>query len=175
MYCLAYGSNLHPFRLMQRVPSAKAIGVVEMPDKQLAFHKRSSDGSGKCMFSDATDTNGGMYGVLYELDSMEKERLDRLEGLGNGYNEQLVAIPLNGQIYKAYAYVVACTHIDASLAPYHWYREMVLLGARYHRVPADYITMIEKVASIADPDLERAAENEAILVKMRRMNAAQGY
>lgn len=174
MYCLAYGSNLHPFRLMQRVPSANAIGVVEMPGKQLAFHKRSRDRSGKCTFSDTADANGRMYGVLYEFDRTEKARLDRLEGLGSGYSEQLVAVPLNGQSYNAYAYVAASTHIDASLVPYHWYKEMVLLGARYHRLPPEYIAIIEAVESVADPGPQRAAENEAILANMRRMNAAQG-
>ena len=55
--CLAYGSNLHPFRLAQRrIRSARPIGVVPMQGKRLAFHKKSGDGSGKCLFYERGDT-----------------------------------------------------------------------------------------------------------------------
>lgn len=174
IHYLAYGSNLHPFRLTQRVPSAKPIGVVPMPGKHLAFHKRSQDRSGKCLFYEPGGAHDIMYGVVYEFDSADKGTLDALEGLGKGYNEELVAFPLNGETYRAYVYVASFTHIDASLAPYDWYKEMVLLGARYHRLPPEYIGKIEAVASVPDADPKRAAKNETILVSMRRMNAARG-
>lgn len=48
-HCLAYGSNLHPLRLRKRVSTANLIGIVEMQGYQLAFHKRSTDESGKCL------------------------------------------------------------------------------------------------------------------------------
>lgn len=172
--CLAYGSNLHPFRLMQRVPSAQPIGVVSMSNKRIAFHKRSIDGSGKCLFYESVGPDNVMYGVAYEFDASEKGNLDRLEGLNQGYNEQLVAFPLNSVTCEAFVYVAASTHIDPSLAPYDWYKEMVVLGARYHRLPAGYIAQIEAVASIPDVDRKRAADNAAILDNMRRMNALQG-
>jgi len=174
VHCLAYGSNLHPFRLAQRVLSAKPIGVVPMPSKCLAFHKRSRDGSGKALFYEPGTVHDIMYGVIYEFDSAEKGKLDALEGLGQGYNEQLVSFPLNGETYQSYIYVAASTHVDASLAPYDWYKEMVVLGARYHDLPPDYVAKIEATVSVPDPDLKQAAENEAILVNIRRINAAKG-
>ena len=67
---LAYGSNLHPFRLTHRVPSAKLLGVVSVPGKRLAFHKRSDDGSGKCLFyapggaEDMMDLVSGLAGIV---------------------------------------------------------------------------------------------------------------
>ena len=174
VHCVAYGSNLHPFRLARRVRSAKAIGVVPMPGKRLAFHKRSDDGSGKCLFYEPGGAHDIMYGVVYEFDSAEKSTLDDLEGLGKGYNEQLVAFPLNGHTYQSYVYVAASTHMDAALAPYDWYKEMVLLGARYHELPSEYVAKIGAVRSMPDLDPERAARNEAILVNMRRINSAKG-
>jgi hypothetical protein len=146
-----------------------------MPGKRLAFHKRSQDSSGKCLFYEPGGTHDIMYGVVYEFDSAEKSKLDDLEGLSKGYNEQLVAFQLNGETYHSFIYVAASTHIDASLAPYGWYKEMVLLGARYHGLPPEYIAKIEAVSSVLDPDPKRAARNEAILVNMRRMNAAKGF
>ena len=174
VHCLAYGSNLHPFRRAQRVRSVKPVGVVPMPGKRLAFHKRSQDGSGKCLFYEPGGRDDIMYGVVFEFYSAEKSKLDDLEGLDNGYNEQLVAFPLNGETYQSYIYVDASTHIDASLNPYGWYKKMVVLGARYHGLPREYIARIEAVASVPDPDTKRASKNETILVNMRRMNAVSG-
>ena len=171
---IAYGSNLHPVRLAQRVRSAKPVGVVPMPGKRLAFHKKSQDGSGKCLFYDSARTDDIMYGVIYQFDSLEKKALDDLEGLGKGYNEQMAVFPFNGETYRSYIYVATSTHIDATLIPYDWYKEMVLLGARYHGLPTEYIAKITAVASVPDPDPKRAAKNEALLVSMRHINAVEG-
>ena len=171
---LAYGSNLHPFRLTQRVQSATPIGVVPMPGKRLAFQKRSDDGSGKCLFYESGDTEDMIYGVAYEIDMAEKPILDKLEGLGQGYNEQQVSFPLNGVTCHALVYVAASTHIDTTLVPYTWYKDMVVLGARYHRLPADYIAQIDAVISIPDPKTKRAADRAAIVENMRVINATQG-
>jgi len=171
---LAYGSNLHPYRLMQRVPSARPLGVVEMPNKRIAFHKRSIDKSGKCLFYEAGGSKNVMYGVAYEFDVTEKANLGRLEGLGQGYNEQFVSFLLNGATCNAFVYVAATTHIDSALVPYDWYKEMVLLGARYHRLPPAYIASIDAIASMPDPDLKRVADNAPILGNMWQMNIAQG-
>lgn len=171
---LAYGSNLHPFRLTQRVPSAKAIGVVPMQGKRLAFHKRSDDGSGKCLFYEAGGAENMMFGVAYEIDAAEKPLLDELEGLGKGYNEQQVSFPLNGVTRQGLVYVAASTHISATLVPYTWYKDMVVLGARYHQLPADYVAKIEVVASIPDPNPRRAANRATIVENMRAINAAHG-
>ena len=172
--CIAYGSNLHPFRLAQRVRSVTPIGVVPMPGKRLAFHKRSQDGSGKCLFYESARADDMLYGVIYQFDSSEKDKLDDLEGLGRGYNEQLIAIQLNDKTYQSYIYVAASTHIDATLTPYDWYKEMVLLGARYHGLPPEYIAKIEAAASVPDSDRKRAAKNEVILVSMRQMDPVKG-
>ena len=49
LYYLAYGSNLHPVRLTERVPSARFLGLTSLFGYQLRFHKRHEpDGSGKC-------------------------------------------------------------------------------------------------------------------------------
>ena len=171
---LAYGSNLHPFRLTQRVPSATPIGVVSMPGKRLAFHKRSDDGSGKCLFYELESTEDTMYGVAYEIDMAEKPILDDLEGLNKGYNEQQVSVTLNGATHHSLVYVAASTHINPTLVPYTWYKDMVVLGARYHGLPADYIAKIESVVAVPDHNPKRAASRATIVENMRAINASQG-
>lgn len=145
-----------------------------MPGKRLAFHKRSDDSSGKCLFYESGGAEDLMYSVAYEIDAAEKSILDELEGLGRGHNEQQVSFPLNGVTHHALVYVAASTHIDDTLIPYTWYTDMVVLGARYHRLPADYIAKIEAVIAVPDPNPKRAAERAAIVENMRAINATQG-
>lgn len=166
VHYLAYGSNLHPSRLAARVPSARVIGVVEMPGYMLAFHKRSVDGSGKCLLYTEQGTSHKTFGVLYAFDAREKANLDSAEGKGKGYIEQLVQFPLNGQTYTPYIYCAQSTHVDANLVPYHWYKSLVLAGARYHGLPPDYMTAIEATPSKPDPDAKRTQENEKLLRQM---------
>lgn len=166
VYYLAYGSNLHPLRLVARVPSARVVGVVEMPGYQLAFHKRSIDGSGKCLIYTEQGEHHKMYGVLYEFDASEKGELDKLEGKGKGYIDQAVNFSLNDKPYTPYTYVAQTTHIDASLDPFHWYKDLVLMGARYHGLPADYVASIAATPSKPDFDIKRKQENENLLRQM---------
>lgn len=170
VYYLAYGSNLHPLRLAARVPSARVIGVIKMPGYLLAFHKRSIDGSGKCLIYQEQGAHHIMYGVLYEFDSADKANLDRLEGVGNGYIEKLVQFTLDGVVYSPYIYVAQSTHIDRALFPYHWYKNLVLAGARYHKFPSEYIASIEAIPSISDPDIRRTQENENLLKQLQYSN-----
>jgi gamma-glutamylcyclotransferase len=63
--------------------------VVDLSGYKLAFHKKSSDGSDKCMFYAGQDSKQKMYCVLYELDVGEKAALDAVEGGGAGYSVEL--------------------------------------------------------------------------------------
>lgn len=166
VHYLAYGSNLHPLRLAARVPSARVIGVIDMPGYLLAFHKRSVDGSGKCIIYTEQEEHHKMHGVLYEFDARDKANLDALEGNGKGYIERLVQFPLNGETYTPYIYVAQSTHIDPTLVPYHWYKNLVLAGARYHKFPNEYVAAIEATPSKPDPDAKRTKENENLLRQM---------
>jgi len=145
-----------------------------LPGKRLAFHKKSDDKSGKCLFYETAGAEDMMFGVAYQIDAAEKPMLDDLEGLGKGYDEHQISFPLNGATYQALVYVAATTHIDATLVPYTWYKDMVVLGARYHRLPADYIAKIEAVIAVPDPKPKRAANRAAIVENMRVINTAQG-
>jgi len=55
------------------------------------------------------------------------------------------------------------THIDAGLPPYHWYKNLVLAGAREHSLPHDFVRSIARVCSIEDSNAVRRRKNEAML------------
>ncbi len=150
----AYGSNMSPQRLLQRVPSAVVVGVAILPGHRLAFHKVGRDGSAKC---DATLTNAAtdrVHGVIYRIDAWHKPRLDAKEGLGCGYEQKTVEVKLHDH-GRSSAFLYYATHVDASLKPFTWYREHVLHGARAHALPEHYIAAIHAVDAVDDPDPQR--------------------
>jgi hypothetical protein len=141
---------------------------------RLTFHKRSIDGSGKGMFVQTGSDTDELSCVIYELALSCKSELDRVEGLGIGYREQLMSVVADGLAYRPSIYVAASTHINPALVPYHWYKEMVILGANYHRMPDSYIDSIRATTSTQDLNPERAAANERILIAMRDINRSNG-
>lgn len=156
----AYGSNMPAARLRERCPSARAIGIAELPGYDLRWHKRSSDGSGKCdiVFSDA---GVSVFGVLYEIAAAEKADLDRAEGLGYGYEEIDIKVHCGGEPLTAKAY--RATDTDSALRPYTWYRALVIAGAKEHRLPAAYIAGLESVPADEDADRTRHEERMALI------------
>lgn len=48
LHYFAYGSNLHPYRLIQRVPNARLVATTRLDGYGVSFSKRSHDGSSKC-------------------------------------------------------------------------------------------------------------------------------
>ena len=145
----AYGSNLHPLRLRARAASARLVGTAYLPDWSLRFHKRSADTSGKCSILEGSS---GVYVAVYRMSVADKHLLDGIEGVGSGYVDARIVVPGMGECTT---YIAADSHVDDALQPYDWYREIVLLGCKELRFPADYARRIEQVVVAADPDPDR--------------------
>ena len=150
----AYGSNLHPIRLMDRVPSAQFLGKAVIKHKALRFHKRSKDKSAKCNI--VTDTNNNVYVAMYEIHESEKPALDNAEGVGYGYRAVTLEVSGYGECFT---YVAEQSHIDDSLLPYSWYKELVLVGCEKLNFPEDYIDFVRAIPVTEDPNEKRQAEN----------------
>lgn len=166
IHYFAYGSNLHPLRLLERVPSANLVGPVQQSRHRLAFHKRGQDGSGKCNLFSTGSGSDLVYGALYTLDPEHKNALDRCEGLGCGYMENRITVQYQGRDYPCFTYIAEQSHIVDSLKPFHWYKQLVILGAKYLRFPDPYISAIEGVGSVDDPDAGRKKQGEALIAKI---------
>jgi AIG2-like family len=165
---LAYGSNLHPLRLTDRVPSARLLGSRFVPGWSLHFHKRSNvDGSGKC--SIAVPGNG-VYAAVYQFERAHKLRLDEIEGLGDGYEEKLIDIADFG---PCYTYVATPSHIGAALRPYDWYRDLVILGCEAHGFPEDYVRSVRAVEAVTDTDTARLHRERALVERLRIANQSR--
>ena len=152
----AYGSNMSTPRLVQRTQSARAITVARLGWHRLRFHKISMDGSAKCDIEVTGNPHDTVYGVVFRIPASEKPALDKAEGLGHGYVEKTVSvIGRSGEMHRAVAY--CATVLDATLKPYHWYKEHVVRGGREHLLPPEYVRAIEAIESVSDPDAARHA------------------
>jgi len=160
----AYGSNLHPVRLTERAPSSCLVGVAELPKHTLRFHKRGACGSGKCNALHTGDSSDRVLGAVYEIDPEEKNDLDRYEG--NGYAVKRLSVTVNGGLLDVFAYVAIKSYIDDGLSPFHWYKELVVAGARYHGFPPDYHEFLSDIGAIADPMADRHERHQYLLARM---------
>ena len=162
-FYFAYGSNLCRPRLQARIGSSPVLGAAQLRKHRLAFHKNGQDGSAKCDAFHTDDKNDLLWGAVYEVTSRQKETLDIVEGVGNGYEVKTVEVELQKKAIEIILYAAQEDHIDNDLLPFDWYHAFVLHGARSHNLPADYVDAIQQVSVQSDRDRRRAAENKQIL------------
>ncbi len=168
LHYFAYGSNLHPVRLTERTPSARLLGVAALSHHRLVFHKQSHDGSGKCDLQRTTSAADVVHGAVYALDPAHKYALDRFEGNGLGYVASRVSVEQGGRRYNCLTYLAQPSHVVSDIQPYHWYKQLVVLGSRYLGFPESYVAGIEAVASMEDPDETRRGEKAALIERVER-------
>lgn len=142
--------------------SSRLLGTARIAQLGLHFHKRSTDTSGKCNIA-APGT--GVFVAVYELSSTDKAVLDNIEGVGHGYVDHVIQIPDFGECRT---YISADSHVDESIQPFDWYRELVVLGCSYLEFPETYIASIAAIDSISDPDSARREQNEDLIERIRR-------
>ena len=164
LYYFAYGSNMCTGRLRARVSSARPLFVAQLRGHTLKFHKRSEkDRSAKADAECTGRETDVVWGVVFEIDAAQKQRLDEAEGLGRGYEEKAISLKdCTEQSYEASMYFASPAYKDADLKPYSWYLRFVVEGAKQHALPHDYVEWLEHVESSEDLDRARDARERAI-------------
>lgn len=162
MKYFAYGSNMSLARIRQRIPGAVRDGVFRLAQHTLRFHKVGYlDGSAKCDAFYTGKPADQVIGALFDISASDKSTLDKIEGVGFGYQDKIVPVTDNlGTSVLAVTYVA--TSIDSSLQPFSWYLNHVMRGAKESGLPADYIAAIAATPCIDDPDKTRDALERAI-------------
>lgn len=154
----AYGSNMSPLRLQARVGSVELIGAGMLEHYALAFRKKGKDGSGKCDIS--AGAGNRVFGGLFEISKEGLEVLDRIEGLGFGYERLSVSVVVGDRAMQALTY--RATHIDPTARPFTWYLRHVQEGATALALPDEYRARIQSVGAVRDADLARERRELAI-------------
>lgn len=166
IHYLAYGSNLHPLRLAERVPSARFLQAVRLERWRLHFHKRSADFSAKCDLRHTKNQADIAYGAIYSMDPAERPVLDRYEASGFGYDPVRVTVECDGRAMTCFTYSAHKDYVDSTLHPYSWYKDIVYLGARFHQFPEFYLEAIAGIPAIPDPDEKRHLLHAALIGRL---------
>ncbi len=166
IHYFAYGSNLHPLRLLQRIPSARLTGTVKLQKYRLKFHKTGIDSSAKCNLIGTENTTDCIYGAIYEMATEQQIILDKFESKGSGYLDHEIKIQYQNQQLNCLTYLAQPAYIDNNIKPYHWYKQLVILGAKYLQFPTVYISSIINIESCNDPDKSRTLDNEILIQKI---------
>jgi len=153
-------------RLLERVPSANLLDVIELDKHRLAFQKRGRDGSSKCNLVHTGGESDGVCGAIYQMDSAHKQALDCFEGNGNGYHDSQLTVELHGKEYSCFTYFAQQSYIENNLKPYHWYKNLVVLGAKHLQFPDGYVRSIELIESVEDPDETRRERHNLLIEKI---------
>lgn len=161
MLYFGYGSNMWQQRMYARIGMCRVVTSAWVEGYALRFHKRGRDGSGKCDAHRTDLASDRLYGVVFEVEPAQRERLDAIEGLD--YVPTSVVVRSETDEMRGYAYVAKPTAIDAVLRPFEWYKSIVVAGACQNALPESYIKSIECVGSVMDSDAARVAENLSIL------------
>jgi gamma-glutamylcyclotransferase len=137
----AYGSNMSTERMRSRAVSAKPMSSAILKNKLMLFNKRSVDGSGK---ANLVDSPGDVtWGILYEVDSKDLDRLDKIE---SGYERIMAqAQTADGSVVVAFTYI--SSDLTDEPVAYEWYKVLVLSGAHEHNLPQAYIAYIQQLPS----------------------------
>lgn len=130
------------------------------------FRKRGQDGSAKCDAVRTGRSGDYLWVAAYALSPIDRARLDEVEGLGQGYRVETIRTMVQGVILEGFLYAAEPVAVHEGLAPFAWYRAMVVAGAAFHGFPTVYVEGLRAVVAVPDPDVRRAAEQWHIVAEM---------
>lgn len=167
IYYFAYGSNLHPLRLVRRISSAKLIAPSSVIGYQLKFNKKGRDNSSKCNIEFTGSERDVVYGAVYEIDEHDLATLDKIEGLNHGYIHQGLTLKIDGHSSNVITYVAMPAYLDGQDKPFDWYKQLVLSGMAYWKFDKSYVQRYLSIGSKADNNLKRSKQMELFLKEIK--------
>lgn len=170
-YYFAYGSNLHPIRLEDRLGPVELLGIGTLHYTTLTFNKVGSDGSGKATILTTSDPSKRVMGAVYSLSKKQEKLLDGFESLGKGYHKSFVEIEMEEENnVSCFTYEGMSEYVDDSSLPFYWYVQLVVLGGQFLDLPEDYIQFLKSIKSVKDQDEKRQEVNQRLIKLMKQKN-----
>ena len=115
---------------------------------RLVFNKRGlKEGD---IFANIMPSPGDkVWGVIYLCDPQAIQLMDKREGVSDEHYRHLTisVITEPGIALNAFAYIAGKGFVCEERAPQPGYLAKILSGAREHELPAEYIAMLERIAS----------------------------
>ena len=141
--CFAYGSNLDPAGLAARCPRARVRGRAVLPHHELCFPVGSPDDWFGGVASVRPHPTDRVHGVLLALPAADLQALDHYEGIAEGlYDRILRPVQPEDAAHPQNAWVYIARPQPAPPPPTRAYLDVILRGARHHRLPAAWIARL---------------------------------
>ncbi|HZL33669.1 MAG TPA: gamma-glutamylcyclotransferase [Tepidisphaeraceae bacterium] len=129
----AYGSNMDPRKLGDRVGAVRKVGNATLYHRRFLINARG-------VATVKIDHSSRVWGVLWKLDASQFTLLDRYEGVRNGlYRRETASVEHGQSLARAMLYVAAQ---DESGEPREGYMELIVEAARRAAFPADYVEQL---------------------------------
>jgi gamma-glutamylcyclotransferase len=140
----AYGSNLLVDQKEQRTRSIRSAVRCRLPAYRFAFNKRPGSDDG-AYANIVPDTSASVWGVAYLCDEAAIIALDSYEGVSDGHyrHEDVQVVTDAGDVLQALTYVAGDDFVCEQRRPRGDYLDRILVGARHHGLPEDYIEVLE--------------------------------
>jgi gamma-glutamylcyclotransferase (GGCT)/AIG2-like uncharacterized protein YtfP len=141
----AYGSNLLSEQMIARTGPIRngdeRPRIARLPNYRLAFNMLGEDGQ---IYANIVTPGDGVLGVIYRCGP---ETLDKLDGFEQGYERQDVTVIDDGGVkMRAVAYIARPENVTAEGWPNAAYLQRIVIGAREHGLPEEYIRALEVTA-----------------------------
>ncbi|WP_156318956.1 gamma-glutamylcyclotransferase family protein [Propionispora sp. 2/2-37] len=153
----AYGSNINPEYMRLKCSDPRVLGIARLNGYRMDFFGYSTtwDGAVETVVEDAS---ADIWGVLYQLDEFDWNRLDncedvRADGTGEYFHYPVEVIDGQGKLTAAILYRKA--RQGTPEIPSREYLGLIVKGAEEQKLPAAYVarlkTLAAKPASYAVP------------------------
>lgn len=146
MYYFAYGSNMNWPQMKQRCASARFVCVARLSGYQFAIARHSQ--LRKCGTANIfPDAGSEVWGIVYDLDDDDLNRLDSFE---DGYRREKIFVVARGDgQHPLEALVYIAKKEDDAPLPNREYKRLLVEGARHWQLPPEYSAMLEGIAVAA--------------------------
>ncbi|NLX55748.1 MAG: gamma-glutamylcyclotransferase [Planctomycetaceae bacterium] len=142
----AYGSNLFIDQKEQRTGHIRQQIRCRLPGFRFAFNKRG--GRGQVFANIVPDDSAEVWGVAYLCDPKAMRLMDCHEGVAGGHYERVsvTVVRDGGEKMAAISYVAGEDYVCEAGRPCPKYLRKIIIGARQHALPEEYIAQIERLA-----------------------------
>jgi gamma-glutamylcyclotransferase len=146
IWYFAYASNLSLDRKQQPTGSIRSVRIACLKNYRFAFNK---GGAGGEVYANIVPSPGDVvWGVVYLCDPQAMASLDEHEAVvrGDYWRHSVEVETTDGELLKADTYFAGEDSLIEEGRPRPWYLDLILLGARKHGLPEEYIKTIEELA-----------------------------
>lgn len=140
-YYFAYGSNLSEEQMKKRCPDSKLIGKAVLKGYKLDFTIFSSRWNGGAA-DIVQDANNEVWGLIYELNDEDIDKLDKCEGHPKFYR-RITKKVINESKEEIEVQIYEVVNKKSFIKPSEEYFSIIINAAKKFEFPEDYIEYLE--------------------------------